>query len=297
MKGIKTRTRVLANKSGQQLQDDITNQTKNKINSVLEKKGGRGRRSGYGTSQYDHLFGYRGGYDTFKFGSGIDDPDGESSDDIAARLDSIGKDNANDNNAAGYKDKPSNFNEEVDGNFENPNELRQELGLDVKDINDEQAWQLIAADAHAHRDNIEKEKQKLIAERDRIAREKAIFEQKAREADQLRSSKNMLESEINIERNKRRLYEDVLNPYSLVNSQLIDPITGLSYIARERLKEQVKRELREESENEKKWKKIDQALNRSTKNKSRVSSRSRAITTSKSKLKSKSKSKSKSKKK
>jgi hypothetical protein len=123
------------------------------------------------------------------------------------------------------------------GGFHDLTTFRAETGLTNADITDVDALQVINED---------------IREQKRISdKERSEFETKAREADQLRqardsamSQKNYLESNLELEKSKRRLYEDALNPYRLTRGLEVYSVNN--FLEKERLKRDVKRELEEE---------------------------------------------------
>lgn len=125
-----------------------------------------------------------------------------------------------------------------------------------------------------------------IQEANRRAQE---AEQKARNEEQSRIAR---QQELETERIRRRAYENVLDPFgnavtiASVYGRPYDPLSTVKYLEKERLKKEVKDELA----NERKWK----AASRTPRSKSR--SKRQTSTKSKSRQKSKSKTKKKSKK-
>jgi hypothetical protein len=166
------------------------------------------------------------------------------------------------------------FNGRLLGGYHDPNSLRAELGLSEAEMPDSYAWEIIANDM--------KELKKIESQ----SKSKILEEKRSLEA-----RKAALENDLSIERNRRRLYEEALSPYfpnSAVNNY--NPIIpmNLSNWSRQRLKDEVKRELLEEQEEARKWKSVERALKRPVK---RSRSRSRVHSKPKSKSKPKKKSK------
>lgn len=151
------------------------------------------------------------------------------------------------------------------GGFNDVQSFRAETDLTPADISDAKILEVIAADAQEQAKAANREKQRLLDE-------KRQLEQKVREADQLKTNKALLESELAAEKNKRMLYENLASPYKFT---IGNPNAYAEYLAKERLKKEVKDELEEE-------KKLKRAL-RSMKPRPRAKSKPRSRSRSKSK--------------
>lgn len=184
------------------------------------------------------------------------------------------------------------------GGYHTPATLRQELGMDEKQMPDDEAWRVIAEDLENHKNLESQDKQKFQDEKQRLLNERQQLEAKAREAEHLRTArddalqkKSLLESDLNIERNRRRLYEDALSPYLPNTYDPFNPTAVASYIAKEKLKNQVKQEIVEEQKEARKWRNAERTFKPKPKPRSKTRSKPRSKSKSKPKPRSKSKSK------
>lgn len=147
------------------------------------------------------------------------------------------------------------------GGFHDPASLRSELGLSEVEMPDDQAWKVIYDDMKTTKEM--EEKQRIKAQD---------------ELQNLKNNKLNLQSDLEIERNKRRQYENLLNPYNLSS----DPIYLSKFLEKERMKREIKREMEEEQaikrENQRWLKQIN-----STDRRARSASRSKKSTKKKTK--------------
>jgi hypothetical protein len=189
------------------------------------------------------------------------------------------------------------------GGFHDLDTFRSETGITTEEASDLQALQLINEDMR---------EQKRIADLERNT-----LELKAREADNLRQArdsysaqKSVLESNLEAEKMKRKMYEglDPYMPIVLNRYKVVDPYDSYNsyssynsnnrYLEKERIKNELKQEILNEKKrlaDERRWKNEIENFGRTSPTRSK-STRSKSKSKTKSKSKSK-KSKSKSKKK
>lgn len=188
---------------------------------------------------------------------------------------------------------------------EQKSSMRDQLGLNDSEISDDEISQLVVDDAKeqkrladralvekaalaSERDRLAQEKAQIAAEKDRIAREKQMTDV---DLANTRSTKNLLQNELDLERN-RRLYgvdKVVLDMFG----RPVIPFRSSSTIGDYFTKERIKNEVKDELLQEKREKARQRQLYRPRRSPAKPRSKSKSKSRSKSKTKSKTKAKSK----
>lgn len=129
--------------------------------------------------------------------------------------------------------------DETYGNANNPNELRAELGM--PDLSDNQAWSMLHESAQAEAIFAERQRQKAEAERKQAQDRLAQQSRQIQNSTSSNSDNGWLRDELSNERFKRRVYENLLTPYTYGNLSTVS-----SYLEKEKLKKELKEEILEE---------------------------------------------------
>lgn len=167
------------------------------------------------------------------------------------------------------------FLEEDMGGFDDLESFRRETGIPQNEVDDNQAWQLIAESNKQQITNAERERNRIADEKKRL--ENANYEALNRA--------NRLESTLINERNENQRtnhLKKIIDPFN----QFQDDLS--TYMLKERLKNQVKNELKEEEAEKRKWRNIERNMNKPRRMRAK-SKKAKSKTRTKSKSKKKSK--------